>query len=98
MSIHGQIQWRIANGDLYPVEPVLPYDPVVRRLLVSAEINELLTGPWKSSEMERRCFQLRAVLDAFVKGDQIGVSLTPYRAGSAYMARLDKPEEEIWDI
>ena len=89
---------RIKAGELFPVDPVMPDDPIRRTMLASVEIHALLSGPWRNQAMERRCGQLRATLEAFVKGDQIGICLTPYKAGPAYMARLHKPEDEVWDI
>lgn len=98
MSIRDSISDRIAAGDLFPVEPAMPDDPVRRSMVVSLEIRQLLNGPWWSRGMARRCNELRADLEAFVKGDVIAVCLVPRRARAAYMARLDRPVDEVWDI
>jgi hypothetical protein len=98
MSIRDVIHDRIASGRLFPVEPVMPDDPVKRGMVVSSEIHRLLVGPWHTVAMERRCNRLRADLEVFVKGGQVSVCLTPYRAKAAYMARLDEPADEVWDI
>ena len=33
-----------------------------------------------------------------MKGDKIGLCLIPYEHATAYMGRLDSPEDEVWDI
>ena len=48
--------------------------------------------------MERRAGRLRADLERFIKGQQIGLCLIPYQAATAYMGRLDRPKDEVWDI
>ena len=85
MSIRAAIQAHIAAGRLYQVLLAIPGDPFERTLVISDEINQLIEGPWDSCTMERRANRLRADLEAFVKGDVIGVSLTPYVHKTAYM-------------
>ena len=98
MSIHAEIAAHIAAGRLYPIRPVIPSDPVERTLVVAEDVNQLIEGPWENTAMERRANRLRADLEAFVKGDVIGISLIPFEHKAAYMGRLDKPEHEVWDI
>ena len=98
MSIRAAVNAQIAAGRLYQVLPAIPCDPVERTLVISEDINQLIEGPWDSCTMERRANRLRADLEAFVKGDVIGVSLTPFAHKTAYMGRLDAPKDEVWDI
>lgn len=98
MSIEPEIAKAVAAGKLFNIEPVIPGDPAVRTMVVSADINQLLEGPWESETLERRGNRLRANLEAFVKGDIIPVSLTPYEHRNAYMGRLYRPNDEVWDI
>jgi hypothetical protein len=98
MSIHDLIQQRLNENKLRYLRPILDSDPVERTLLVSIEIYSALEGPWQNIEMERRCFVLRADLESFVKGETIGMCLTAHAHKTAYMGRLDKPKDEVWDI
>ena len=98
MSIRTTINGHISAGRLYQVQSVILGDPVERTLVISDEINQLIEGPWDSSTIERRANRLRADLEAFVKGDVIPVSLTPYAHKTAYMGRLNAPKDEVWDI
>jgi hypothetical protein len=77
MSIRVQINGRIAEGRLHNLEPVLPSDPVERTMLISAEINSLLIGPWPNANAAKRFGELRADLEAFVKGEKVAVCLDP---------------------
>ncbi len=46
-----------------------------------------------------RAGRLRADLEMFVEGRLISVAEDPYKKPkSAYMARIDPPEDEVWDI
>lgn len=98
MSIESEIAKAMAAGKLFNIEPVVAGDPVIRTMVVSTKISKLLEGPWESETWERRGNRLRADLEAFVKGDIITVSLTPYEHRNAYMGRLDRPDDEVWDI
>ena len=42
--------------------------------------------------------RLRADFDTFITGGLITVSEDPLQAGSAFLARLDPIEDEIWDL
>jgi hypothetical protein len=58
-------------------------DPVRRTLLISSEIKAVLDGPWPSKSAERRCGELRADLEAFVKGERISACLVGAEGPSA---------------
>lgn len=98
MSIRDEIRARIDERRLSLLMPILESDQVVRTMVVSNDIQNLLDGPWEDAGWARRCNRLRADLEAFVIGDVISVCLTPFKADSAYMGRLDKPADEVWDI
>ena len=98
MSIDNWITELERCGELHALQPVLPGDPVVRRIWLSAEVQALIEGPWPNAKWEIRCGKLRADLEAFVIGHEIGVCLTPYQAGTAYMALLSPVKDGIWDI
>ena len=98
MSICAQIQRCVRLGELHQLFPRLDSDPVERRVFISTEIKGALDGPWPHEEAERRCGELQGDLEAFVKGDNIGMCLTAYQHRAAYMGRLDMPKDEVWDI
>jgi hypothetical protein len=98
MSIRDEIRKHLASQRLFAVEPALLSDPVERTLFVSPEINSLLMGPWTNEAMERRCGRLRADLEHFVTGGLIRMCLVPHQHRAAFMGRLDKPTDEVWDI
>lgn len=98
MSIRNSIKYWIDEGRLFELKPVLDSDAIERTLIVSKEIFDLLEGPWDDEPWARRCGRLRATLEAYVKGQRIGICLKPFKGMRAYMARLDKPEDEVWDI
>lgn len=71
---------------------------VVRPMFVSQEIRELVLGPWSDSDWAIRCGLLRADFDRFITGATISVAAHPYQARSAYIAQLDPPRDEAWEI
>jgi hypothetical protein len=98
MSIQEEIQVRMGEGRLWQLKPILDSDPVVRTMIISKEIKDLIVGPWEDVSWERRCNRLRANLEAFIRGDVISLCLRGFEARSAYMGRLDRPADEVWDI
>ncbi len=97
MSILDEINKRVADGSLSILGPAQG-DPFKRTLALTPGLVGLLTGPWPDLIIERRCGKLRADLEYFVKGEPIAMSLTPYEHKTAFMGRLDKPQDEVWDI
>jgi len=98
MSIRDSIAFWVKEGRLHELRPVFDSDPIRRTMIISTEILELINGPWEDASWERRCGFLRGTLETFVKGQEIGVCLKPYKAANAYMGRLDNPEDEVWDV
>src|SRR5258705_8031712 len=98
MSIWDEFKSRIEEDRLSLLMPTLASDPVMRTLIISNEIRSLIDGPWQDKRWERRCNRLRATLEAFIRGDVISLCLKGYEAKTAYMGRLDKSVEEVWDI
>jgi hypothetical protein len=98
MSIRDEINKRIAERRLLTLEPTIPGDPVERTMLVSSELRGLLDGPWDSEATERRAGRLRADLERFITGQQVAMCLSPSAGATAYMRRLDRPSDEVWEI
>jgi hypothetical protein len=98
MSIRDEISARIVEGRLLLLRLVVPGDPVARTIVLAEEIKALIEGPWADSGLRYRAGRLRADLEEFVKGEQIVACLEPFKAATAYMGRLDPPEDGAWDI
>jgi hypothetical protein len=98
MSIRDSIEFWIKEGKLYELKLVFASDQIQRTMIISDEIYQLLNGPWEDDVWGRRCGFLRGTLEAFVKGQEIGVCLEPFKASKAYMGRLHRPRDEVWDI
>lgn len=98
MSIQRWIADLVLNGRLFPLEPAFRGEPVLRHLYMSAEVRALVDGPWPSGMAGKRCAELRAELEAFVSGREIGICLVPFEAGDAQMGLLDPASDGIWDF
>lgn len=96
MSIRARIKSLIAEGELHPIEPVFESGAVVRHMLVSKEIWELIERP--PAKWSKRCARIRADLERFVTGDEIKVCRIPFKADRAYLGLLEPPTAGIWDV
>jgi hypothetical protein len=82
---------------LVMLEPFLPYDPIVRHVVMSQEVAQFVLGPWGSTDAEKRCASVRADLDAFVTGNLTSICLEPFEARDEQFALLHKPADGIFD-
>jgi hypothetical protein len=98
MSIHDRVEELLNEHDLIELDVSLPVDPLERRMLLTPDVNALLVGPWRDDKWAKRCGRLHDDLEVFVRGDLISASLTPYKHETAYLGRLDRPIDEVWDI
>lgn len=100
MSIHDEINSRCAEGRLFLLEPALPGARTDRTILMSAEVQDYVLGPWSDKEQEYRANRLRADLDAFIEGEMISANMEdPYKKPkSTYIARVDPISHDVWDI
>lgn len=99
MSIRPEYIGHVREGRLYRLGFLVPGRPEKRTVLMSQEINNLVSGPWFSDLMEDRCNRLRANLESILAGDRLNVCWEPYK-GRPYhhIGRLAEQDEEIWDI
>jgi len=88
----------MAEGRLFLMPPAIRRVVVVRPMLVSQEVKDLVLGPWDDPDWAIRCGLLRADLDRFISGARITVAARPYQARNAYLAQLDQPRDEAWEI
>ncbi|GEM_PF-1119440 len=87
------------NGSLFPMEPQIPSDPILRSLYVSAGINQMLIGPWENQKQEEEWGAARAIMDSFVSGRIISVPKPGTNNKSRHqMAQLEPEQDGIWEI
>ncbi|MDE2514437.1 MAG: hypothetical protein KGL12_00285 [Rhodospirillales bacterium] len=67
-------------------------------MLVAAELTRVLFGGDPAPADAVRIGQLRRDLDRFIEGGRVTIRDGLYRSDPAYMARLDPPGGEIWEI
>lgn len=99
MSIRPEYLDHVRQRRLHRLGFLVPGRPEKRTVLMSQEINDLVSGPWSSDLMGDRCARLRANLESILSGDQLNVCWEPHE-GKPYhlIGRLEEPEEEVWDI
>lgn len=99
MSIRQEWAGHVRDGTLFRLGFLVPGRPEKRTVLMSQEINGLVSGPWDDKLMGDRCGRLRATLESILGGDLLNVCWEPYEGEVRHqIGRLDKPEEEVWDI
>ena len=100
MSIRNIIHSHLAGASprLVMLNPFLPFDPVVRTMVMSNEVARHVHGPWPSIDAERRCARVRADLDAFVTGAVVTICLEPFEASDERFGLLHKPSYGIFDV
>jgi hypothetical protein len=99
MSIRPEYLDHVRQGRLYRLGFLVPGRPEKRTVLMSQEINDLVSGPWSGDLMGDRCGRLRANLESILAGDPLNVCWEPHE-GKPYhlIGRLAQPDEEVWDI
>lgn len=98
ISIRAAIKRRCRAGRLYAVGMTDPSDPIKRGVYISDEMRLLFEGPWAAEDGQERTMRLWADLESYVKNQVVSVCLDPFKARNEFFARLDKPEDEVWDI
>ena len=98
MSIRIEVANRLKEGSLFLVQPQTTTSPCVRTIFASEIVWNALSGPWNSVKDERRLGRARASLDNFIEGRLIAVRFPPSKSVEAFIAILDAPREEIWEI
>lgn len=98
MSIASRVSAHLAAGGLVEHVPLFPGIGPSRRVLLAAAVQIHLQGPWSSRKDEEQWFQVRANLDSCVQGGLISIAKSPFKAGTALLAQLDPPSDEVWEI
>jgi hypothetical protein len=99
MSIRDEIQNRVAEGRMLHLPHSIPSAERKRDMFVSEEVGQVVMPPWETNVDGLRFSMLRAHLDVFTSGGLISIASDPYSKPKAtYMARIDPPADEVWDI
>lgn len=98
MSIRSEIFELGIRGRLRRLDPAVPGRPLMRTMLLSEDVVSLMFDADRRTDDPVRMASLRRDLDMFVEGSTITVATQPYKAGTAYLARLDPADDEIWEI
>jgi hypothetical protein len=98
MSIRAEWQKLVAEREhLWRLSP-FDGDPAVRTVLLSSEMEELLSREMEEGEEANRRSRLFASLQHIVAGKRVVVCMTPFKARKAHVGRLCPIEDSIWDV
>lgn len=97
MSIRAEWRNLVAKGELFKLAP-FDGDPSRRTVLMSQEVNDLVSGEWEEGGEGNRRARLLATLQNIVAGRRLVVCMKPFKARVAILGRLTPIEESIWDI
>jgi hypothetical protein len=99
MSIRQAWKLHIGNNELFKLGFLVPGPPEKRVVLLSPELNTLISGPWPHNSAAERCARLRADLENILAGNPLVVCWQPYKAGRHHqIGRLEPIEDNIFDI
>jgi hypothetical protein len=90
---------RVQDGELFKLGFLIPGPPERRTVLLSPDMNRLVSGPWEDTEMGTRCARLRAELENILAGEPLVVCWTPGKGREHHqIGRLHPSEDNIFDI
>ena len=99
MSIRELWAKRVREGELIKLDFSIRGPQEKRTVLLSPEINALISGPWRDSAMRDRCYRLRADLENILAGARLTCCDIPREAKEKHqIGRLDPIEDKIFDI
>jgi hypothetical protein len=98
MLIQAKIKSLCDAGILSLIPQSWPGLPKMRAMYASKLIGDLIMGPWSDQQEEKRAFELRAEIDWFIDGKRLFLRPDHEVGTSAWLARLDPPSEEVWEI
>lgn len=92
MSIREEWKRLVKEEELFRLDP-FPGDPRTRTVLMTAAVNNLVSGPWDDELMGDRCARLLAALQRVIRGAKLIVCMDPFEAREAQLGRLDPISE-----
>ena len=97
MSIYDAIDARVDERLLEKLLPAIVGIPVLRDFYVTADVRDLLLGPWRNATWEDRGQRLRADIDLFVGGEVVIASFRESEK-SCFLKRLLPPTDAVWEF
>lgn len=99
MSIRQIWEKRVREGELFRLEFLIAGGLHRRIVLLSPEMNDLVSEPWENDEMGHRRARLRADLENIMAGERLVVCWTPGKARQRHqIGRLEPLDDNIFDI
>jgi hypothetical protein len=99
MSIREKWLGRAREGRLLKLGFLIPGPPERRTVLMSPEINRLVSGPWEDTVMGDRCARLRANLENIVSGSKMTVCWEPFKGRRQHqIGRLSPPQDFMFHV
>ena len=100
MSIRELWQKRIQDKELFRLEFLIAGRSEKRTVLLSPELNRLISPPWPDTKMGIRCARLRAEMEDIRGRRTLVVCWAPAGRGRDYhqIGRLEPPEDDLFDI
>ena len=99
MSIRELWKKRVDDGELFRLKFLIPGSSERRTILLSPEMNELISEPWADTEMGMRCARLRAQLEDILAGEKQVVCWEPGKARDHHqIGRLEPLDDNVFDI
>lgn len=99
MSIRAEWIARVQEGRLFKLGFLIPGPPERRTVLMSPEVNRLLTGDWANDLMADRCARLRVDLESILAGERQNVCWAPFKGRHYHkIGRLDPPQDFMFDL
>jgi hypothetical protein len=96
MSISDEISARIKEGRLFRLKPINDKDDQRRTVLMSKDVNGIVSGPWADGPIGFRCSRLRADLENLITAEFITVCWDPFK--NEQIGRLHRVDDEVWDL
>jgi hypothetical protein len=97
MSIRPEWQKLVADGVLTKMG-VLRGDTARRTVLMTEEVSQVVTEPWREGDEAIRRAILAQSLQHIVRGGRLVVCMEPFAARTAHIGRLAPIEESVFDI
>jgi hypothetical protein len=98
MSIRHEINARIEEGRLFCLKPLNDKDHKRRTVLMSVEINTMVSGPWPDGPIGTRCARLRADLENIITAENLTVCWEPFEGRNEQIGRQKPIKDEVWDL
>jgi hypothetical protein len=98
MSIQAEIAARVSEGRLMALGLAMPGSPEKRRIFAVPSVFEMLNGPWRAGTQGRRAGMARALLESFLRGDQMVARMPPSKNVNTVIALLDPAVENVWEF